>query len=140
MIFSHGYTGNGPVYGQFVREWVKAGYVVAAPTFPLTHGGTPGGTVLSDYVQQPADVSSVITELLRLNKELGSGLRDVINPSRIAVAGHSLGAITTIGVAATTRCCRVTPHPGRHPDIRDRAAVPRRDVALHSHAEPLHPR
>ena len=44
VIFSHGYTGNGPVYGPFVREWVKAGYVVAAPTFPLTHGGTPGGT------------------------------------------------------------------------------------------------
>ena len=114
VIFSHGYTGNGPVYGQFVREWVKAGYVVAAPTFPLTHGGTPGGTVVSDYVQQPADVSFVITELLRLNKELGSGLRHLIRPGRIAAAGHSLGAMTTIGVAYNS-CCR---------DARIQAAIP----------------
>jgi predicted dienelactone hydrolase len=114
VVFAHGYLGNGPVYGRFLRQWVKAGYVVAAPTFPLTHGGTPGGTVVSDYVQQPADVSFVISELLRLNEELGSGLRHLIRPGRIAAAGHSLGAITTIGVAYNS-CCR---------DPRIRAAIP----------------
>jgi len=120
VIFSHGYTGNGPVYGPFVREWVEAGYVVAAPTFPLTHGGTPGGTVLNDYVQQPADVSFVIDQLLRLNHQPGSGLRDVIDPKRIAAAGHSLGAITTIGVAYNS-CCR---------DPRIKAAIPISGIEL----------
>jgi predicted dienelactone hydrolase len=114
VVFSHGYTGNGPVYGPVVREWVEAGYVVAAPTFPLTHGGTPGGTDISDYVEQPRDVSFVLTEMLRLNNEPGSGLRHLIDPMRIAAAGHSLGAITTIGVAYNT-CCR---------DPRIRAAIP----------------
>jgi predicted dienelactone hydrolase len=114
VVFSHGFTGNGPVYGGVVREWVKAGYVVAAPTFPLTHGGTPGGPDITDYVEQPRDVSFVLGELLRLNNEPGSRLRHVIDPTRIAAAGHSLGAITTIGVAYNT-CCR---------DPRIRAAIP----------------
>jgi predicted dienelactone hydrolase len=114
VVFSHGYTGNGPVYGPVVREWVKAGYVVAAPTFPLTHGGTPGGTDVTDYVEQPRDVSFVLGEMLRLNNEPASGLRHLIDPMRIAAAGHSLGAITTIGVAYNT-CCR---------DPRIRAAIP----------------
>ena len=114
VVFSHGYTANGPVYGPLLREWVKAGYVVAAPTFPLTHGGTPGGTVISDYVEQPGDVSFVIDEMVRLNGELGSGLYHVINPTNIATGGHSLGAITTIGVTYNS-CCR---------DPRIRAAIP----------------
>jgi predicted dienelactone hydrolase len=114
VVFAHGYTGTGPIYGQFVREWVKAGYVVAAPTFPLTHGGTPGGTVASDYVHQPADMSFVIGKLLRLNNELGSALHQLIDPTRIAAAGHSLGAMTTIGLAYNS-CCR---------DPRIRAAIP----------------
>jgi fermentation-respiration switch protein FrsA (DUF1100 family) len=114
VVFSHGFGANGTVYGPLVREWVKAGYVVAAPTFPLTHAGTPGGTVFSDYVEQPADVSFVIDELLRLNLQRGSGLRHLIDPGRVGTGGHSLGGITTIGVAYNS-CCR---------DRRIRAAIP----------------
>lgn len=114
VVFSHGFTGNGPVYGGILREWVKAGYVVAAPTFPLTHGGTPGGPDITDYVEQPADVSFVLGEMLRLNHEPGSGLRHTIDPTKIAAAGHSLGAITTIGVMYNS-CCR---------DARFSAAIP----------------
>jgi predicted dienelactone hydrolase len=114
VVFSHGYTGNGPVYGPVVREWVKRGYVVAAPTFPLTHGGTPGGTVIGDYVEQPGDVSFVIGKMLRLNERPDSALHHVIDPTRIGAAGHSLGAITTIGVAYNS-CCR---------DPRVRVAIP----------------
>jgi fermentation-respiration switch protein FrsA (DUF1100 family) len=119
VVFSHGHGGNGAVYGAFVRQWVKAGYVVAAPTFPLTNAGTPGGTEFSDYVEQPADVSFVIDELLRRNAQPGL-LRDVIDPTRIAAAGHSLGGITTIGVTYNS-CCR---------DARIRAAIPISAVEL----------
>jgi predicted dienelactone hydrolase len=59
-------------------------------------------------------VSFVISEMLWLNNEPGSGLRHLIDPTRIAAAGHSLGAITTIGLAYNT-CCR---------DPRIRAAIP----------------
>lgn len=114
VVFSHGFGGNSAAYGAVVREWVKAGYVVAAPDFPLTHAGTPGGTAFSDYVEQPADVSFVIDEMLRLNGQPGSGLRHLIDHRRIGAAGHSLGGMTTIGVAYNS-CCR---------DPRIRAAIP----------------
>src|SRR5207248_3269789 len=76
------------------------GYVVAAPTFPLSNGNAPGGPNASDYVNQPADVSFVITRLLALDDD--APLRREIDGKRIGVSGHSLGAITTLGVAANS--------------------------------------
>ena len=71
--------------------------------FPLTSAGTPGGLSLGDYRNQPADVSFVITQMLRLSRERHTGLTHLINRHHIAVGGHSLGAITTIGLLNT--CC-----------------------------------
>ncbi len=99
IVFSHGVTATGPVYAGRLREWARAGYVVAAPTFPLSSGA--GGT-LSDYVNQPADVSFVIDELLSLPAD--DPLRGRVDPEGIAAAGHSLGAITTLGVSLNS-CC-----------------------------------
>lgn len=102
--FSHGFTANGPAYEQALLAQIAAhGYVVAAPTFPLSSGGAPGGPRLVDYVNQPADVSFVITRVLRENRR--DGLLDgMIDTHEIAVGGHSLGAITTFGLTAND-CC-----------------------------------
>ena len=112
--FSHGFTASGPAYTLLLRQFAAAGYVVAAPTFPLSSGGTPGGPNVNDYKNQPADVSFVISEMLRLNKDASSPLRGLIVPDKVAAAGHSLGAITTLG-AAYNNCCS---------DERIKAAVP----------------
>ena len=56
--------------------------------------------MIADVVNQPADVSFVIDRMLALD-----ALRGRIDGERIAAAGHSLGAITTLGVALNT-CCR----------------------------------
>ena len=45
--FSHGFTASGPAYTLLLRQFAAAGYVVAAPTFPLSSGGTPGGPNVS---------------------------------------------------------------------------------------------
>jgi predicted dienelactone hydrolase len=103
IVFAHGFTATGPAYAGLLRQFAAAGYVVAAPTFPLSSGTAPGGPRLTDYVNQPADVSFVIDEMLRLNRQPGSGLTGILEPSRIGVAGHSLGGITTIGLL--NRCC-----------------------------------
>jgi fermentation-respiration switch protein FrsA (DUF1100 family) len=105
IVFSHGYTANGPDYRSVLKPWVAHGYVVAAPTFPLSSGGAPGGPTILDYPNQPGDVSFVITQMLQLDHTVGSPLDDLIDPGRIGVAGHSLGAITTLGVADNS-CCR----------------------------------
>jgi predicted dienelactone hydrolase len=114
VVFSHGFTASGPAYAEILLRHIAArGYVVAAPTFPLSNGNAPGGPRLVDYVNQPADVSFVITRMLRANRGRGP-LSDLIAPKRIGVMGHSLGAITTLGVTYN-RCCA---------DRRIKAAVP----------------
>ena len=112
--FSHGFTANGPSYTSLLRRLAAAGYVVAAPTFPLSSRGAPGGPSGADYRNQPADVSFVISEMLRLNRDNTSLLRGMVDPDKIAVSGHSLGAMTTLGVAYNS-CCT---------DARIKAAVP----------------
>ncbi len=99
VVFSHGVTATGPTYEGRLKEWARAGYVVAAPTYPLSSG--PGG-VIGDYVNQPADVSFVIDELLALPSD--DPLDGHLDPEAIAAAGHSLGAITTLGVSLNG-CC-----------------------------------
>lgn len=105
VVFSHGFTASGPAYAGLAALFVRAGYVVALPTFPLSNGAAPGGPSIADYVNQPGDVSFVITQMLRLDHTKGDPFRHVIDDDEIGVAGHSLGAITTLGVAANT-CCQ----------------------------------
>lgn len=105
IVFSHGFTASGPDYASVLRPWVAHGYVVAAPTFPLSSGDAPGGPTILDYPNQPGDVSFVITQMLRLDDTVGSPLFNLIDPQSIGVAGHSLGAITTLGVADNS-CCK----------------------------------
>jgi len=113
VVFAHGTNSNGPTYEPMLRQWAAAGYVVAAPTFPLSSHGAPGGDTVSDYPHQPGDVSFVITSMLRLDRTASSPIHGLLAPGRIAVIGHSLGAATVLGVAENS-CCQ---------DARVRAAV-----------------
>ena len=103
LVFSHGFTASGPAYAFMLRRIASAGFVVAAPTFPLSNGAAPGGPFLRDYVNQPADVSFVIDQMLRLEADDHSPYADLIRRHRIATAGHSLGGITTLGLL--NDCC-----------------------------------
>jgi predicted dienelactone hydrolase len=102
LEFSHGVTANGPVYTPFLAPIARAGYVVAAPTFPLT-SGRGAWTDLTDYVNQPADVSFIIDQLLVLDRTAADPLHGHLAAKAIAVGGHSLGALTTFGFDNT--CC-----------------------------------
>jgi dienelactone hydrolase len=103
VVFAHGDSSSGPDNEPLLSQLAAAGYVVAAPTFPLSSKNAPGGHVITDYVHQPADVSFVLTSTLRLGRT-SSPLRGVINPSRVGGIGDSLGATTMLGVAANS-CC-----------------------------------
>jgi pimeloyl-ACP methyl ester carboxylesterase len=82
-----------------LRAWAEAGYVVAAPAFPLGNEGTPGGPNESDIVNQPQDMSFVISKLVALSTRLHGVLYGKVDASRVAVAGHSDGAETALAVA-----------------------------------------
>ena len=119
VVFSHGFGANGPAYKPLLELFVRRGYVVAAPTFPLSSSGAPGGPNLGDFANQPGDVSYVITRVLRLRRN-HRGLAKTISRDHIGVGGHSLGAATTFGVAANS-CCL---------DRRIDAAVPISGILL----------
>jgi fermentation-respiration switch protein FrsA (DUF1100 family) len=92
VVFAHGYKlGVGP-YIHLCQTWATAGYVVAAPTFPLTDEAVAGSNLdENDIDNQPTDVSFVITGVL-------AHLSTMVDPGRIGVAGHSDGGQTVLGV------------------------------------------
>jgi dienelactone hydrolase len=104
IVFAHGFNVTPASYAGLLQSWARAGYVVAAPTFPLTNSGTPGGPDETDVVNQPADIRFVIDQLLAADAKQGP-LADLIDPHKIGVAGHSDGAITAAAVAYNT-CSR----------------------------------
>jgi fermentation-respiration switch protein FrsA (DUF1100 family) len=107
ILFSHGYHGAPSKFTKLFSAWAAAGYVVAAPRFPLTSNrGAPYDSV-ADIANQPGDISFVLTQLLH------GPFRSRIDASRIGAAGLSLGGGTTYNLVEG-RCCR---------DARIRAAA-----------------
>jgi predicted dienelactone hydrolase len=105
VVFAHGNAGNPGKLTRMLGAWAKAGYVVVAPTFPLTNDLNGARSVTVDFTNQPADVRFVLDKVLRRNRKPGSPLRNKIDPRRIGLAGHSLGGGTAYGVAFQD-CCR----------------------------------
>ncbi|HSS09209.1 MAG TPA: hypothetical protein VLL25_04955, partial [Acidimicrobiales bacterium] len=69
IVFAHGFTGQGSDYDALLSSWATAGYVVAAPDFPLSNRRAAGGPSVVDYFNQPADVSFVITAVSKLSAD-----------------------------------------------------------------------
>jgi dienelactone hydrolase len=113
LVFAHGFTANPKTYAALLTDWAEAGYVVAAPLFPLSGSASPCGPIAGDTANQPGDMHFVLTQVLNLSAGGKGILRGLIDRQKIGAAGHSEGAITTLGYVANT-CCR---------DPRVRAAV-----------------
>ncbi len=105
IVFGHGFAVTPAIYSRLLQSWARAGFVVAAPVFPLGSAGAPGGPDEGDITNQPADMSFVISSMLALGgAPAGSGpFAGLIDPARIAVAGHSDGAETALAVAYSRR-------------------------------------
>lgn len=95
VVFGHGFASTPAVYARLLQAWAAAGYLVAAPLFPLGNAHAPGGPSRADLVNQPRDMSFAITRLLAPS----SPLYGLVDPQRIAVAGQSDGAMTAFATA-----------------------------------------
>lgn len=99
IVFGHGYEVTPGSYTDLLNAWTKAGYVVAAPVFPLENQNAPGGPNENDLPHQPADMSLVISSLQTPSDSASSRVSGMINFSEVAVSGHSDGGDTALAVA-----------------------------------------
>ncbi|HEY6566623.1 MAG TPA: hypothetical protein VI341_03810 [Actinomycetota bacterium] len=93
VIATHGSQGDGPSAAALHTYLVRAGYVLAAPSFP-------GGLEINSHAK---DVRSVISKMLSVNRRGGEPFAHRINSKRIGVIGTSMGGM--IGIALAGKCC-----------------------------------
>lgn len=92
LVFAHGWNANPDAYGAFLDDLASAGYVVAAPVFPVAKT-TPcrGNGYAPDIFQQSFDISAVITRVVTP----GSPVNHLVEPvTATGVLGHSDGGMT----------------------------------------------
>ncbi|MFO1515208.1 MAG: acetylhydrolase [Verrucomicrobiota bacterium] len=112
VIFSHGLGGTCENYEYLGRYWASHGYV----SVHVQHLGSDDAIwraaglgkgmaamrqAVADprnAINRPRDVSFVIDELERLNRESPS-FQDRLDLNRLGVAGHSFGAFTSLAIA-----------------------------------------
>ena len=125
VIFAHGYNVTPATYGHLLHAWAAAGFVVAAPAFPLETAGGPLDE--NDLNNEPRDVSFVISSILARAQASSGTLAGLISPNRIAMTGHSDGAEVALAVGYVHGDPRVGPIismsaqgilGGPHPDPR----------------------
>jgi len=103
IVFAHGYAVMPDTYRLLLDAWVRAGFVVVSPVFPVTNyyewlrqGG--GGSPEADVGNQPYDVAFVIGRLFALSSDPGSFLDGLVDLHRLGLAGQSDGATTIAGL------------------------------------------
>ena len=101
VVYSHGVFSSGLERQEALSRWVSAGYVVVAPTFPLS--SRPSLDV-TDLPNQPADVEFVAETFRSDVQQPDHPLHDRVLTDCLALAGHSLGGATTLA-AAFDPCC-----------------------------------
>ena len=99
VVLAHGYRLAPYTYTQLLRTWARAGYIVAAPYFPLTNANARF-VDRSDLITQPQDLRFVIARLLASRT---APLNRLIDGNRIALGGHSDGVDSALAVVYSQR-------------------------------------
>ncbi len=97
VVFAHGYRVGLAPYRRVCLALARRGFVVAAPIFALSDPAVAGPLLdEDDMVNEPADVSFVITQLLAASVRGAQPLGGRIDPAQIALVGHSDGATVAL--------------------------------------------
>ena len=94
VLFAHGFDISAERYAPLLHDIAAAGFVVAAPEFPMSSTVYEGAPDESDIPGQSRDLAFLITAMT------GSGapsrLSEMIAPGQVGVIGHSDGAVTAL--------------------------------------------
>lgn len=96
VIFSHGWGVNASGYRPLLEEMASHGYTVLSINHPSS---SEDGLNMSpeELAKMQAHNIRFVVEQIR-NKTL-AGIRDIVNPERIVLAGHSMGGNASVLVA-----------------------------------------
>jgi predicted dienelactone hydrolase len=105
VVMSHGLAGNSATYQYFGRHLASHGYTVLQPT----HVGSDTNAVLtrtpvftftqSELKHRVEDVKFTLDLVQNKDERLPKELTDSADMSKVALAGHSFGAITAVAMA-----------------------------------------
>ncbi len=104
LVFAPGFLQCSAAYSDLLQTWAGAGFVVAAVDFPRTNCRLGVEADEADVVNQPADMSYVVTRLLALSAQPGDLFSGMLDPDDVGAAGQSDGGDTVAALAAST-CC-----------------------------------
>ena len=104
LLFAPGFLQCPGAYSDLLQSWASAGYVVAAVNFPRTNCHLGTEAYEPDLVNQPRDMSYVLTRLLALSARPGDSFSGLLDPHEVGAAGQSDGGNTVAALAANT-CC-----------------------------------
>jgi dienelactone hydrolase len=104
LEFAPGFMQCGAEYSGLFRAWAGAGYVVAVVNFPRTDCTVGAAAYEPDLVNQPEDMSYVLSRLLALSARPRDVLSGLLNQRETAAVGQSDGGDTVAALAANT-CC-----------------------------------
>jgi len=104
LMFAPGFMQCGETYSQLLQAWASAGYMVAVVNFPRTDCRVGTAAYEPDLVNQPADMSYVLSSLLALSAQSHDFFSGLLSRHQIAAAGQSDGGDTVAALAANA-CC-----------------------------------
>lgn len=96
VLYSHGFMSFHREGLYLARFLASHGYTVVAVDYPLTGFQAPDGPLMRDVMQQPGDIRFLIDTLLARNADPVDPLYATLDPRRVAVAGTSLGGLTSM--------------------------------------------
>lgn len=113
IIFSHGLGGSREGYSYLGRHWAQAGYVSVhvqhlgsddavwkeAKSADRMQAVKRAAASPANALARPGDVSFVIDELTRQNKDPKSVLHGRLDLEHLGAAGHSFGGFTVMAIA-----------------------------------------
>jgi fermentation-respiration switch protein FrsA (DUF1100 family) len=98
VMFVHGYGVTPSTYSALLSRVAAAGYVVAAATYPILSGQPAGPSDVVGWDDLFPDTRFVTTRVLEASASGSGTLGNLVDPQRIAVAGHSDGAYVSFGL------------------------------------------
>lgn len=96
VLYCHGFMSRRVDNEGLLEHLATRGFLVAAMDFPLTGTLAPGEPTVEDVVNQPADVSFILDQIVALSADPESDLYGALDVSRIGLLGVSLGSMTAL--------------------------------------------